>query len=210
MAYSLATFQRHTVVDSFLAHCEKTFFTETALYKRPYAKVSILNRIPWFNFPILISILEGGGRLGEMDHLLNMPKHSRHQCTAMRKTKDFSARCSLCLFSVSSHWPFKANFVSFFSSDSIFQIISVSKETGLGLQIVGGIDKNEGPLVYILAVIPGGDCHKVQKAKEAFSFSAFLCDPRRTRVPLICVCLSLRTLSELRWLSNLKEQQIYC
>ncbi|ETE70616.1 Syntaxin-binding protein 4 [Ophiophagus hannah] len=30
----------------------------------------------------------------------------------------------------------------------------------MGLQIVGGIDKNEGPLVYILAVIPGGDCHK--------------------------------------------------
>ncbi|XP_013931641.1 PREDICTED: syntaxin-binding protein 4 [Thamnophis sirtalis] len=48
----------------------------------------------------------------------------------------------------------------FVSSDSIFQIISVSKETGLGLQIVGGIDKDEGPLVYILAVIPGGDCHK--------------------------------------------------
>ncbi|KAL7989702.1 hypothetical protein Chor_012368, partial [Crotalus horridus] len=46
------------------------------------------------------------------------------------------------------------------ANDSIFQIISVSKETGLGLQIVGGIDKNEGPLVYILAVIPGGDCHK--------------------------------------------------
>ncbi|XP_039205452.1 syntaxin-binding protein 4 isoform X2 [Crotalus tigris] len=46
------------------------------------------------------------------------------------------------------------------TNDSIFQIISVSKETGLGLQIVGGIDKNEGPLVYILAVIPGGDCHK--------------------------------------------------
>uniref|UniRef100_A0A8C6VJ05 Syntaxin binding protein 4 n=1 Tax=Naja naja TaxID=35670 RepID=A0A8C6VJ05_NAJNA len=30
----------------------------------------------------------------------------------------------------------------------------------MGLQIIGGIDKNEGPLVYILAVIPGGDCHK--------------------------------------------------
>ncbi|KAM6474355.1 syntaxin-binding protein 4 isoform 2-T2 [Liasis olivaceus] len=46
------------------------------------------------------------------------------------------------------------------TNDSIFQIISVSKETGLGLQVVGGIDKNEGPLVYILAVVPGGDCHK--------------------------------------------------
>uniref|UniRef100_A0A8D0E868 Syntaxin binding protein 4 n=1 Tax=Salvator merianae TaxID=96440 RepID=A0A8D0E868_SALMN len=45
-------------------------------------------------------------------------------------------------------------------NDSMFQIITVSKETGLGLNIVGGINRNEGPLVYILEVIPGGDCHK--------------------------------------------------
>ncbi|XP_063149672.1 syntaxin-binding protein 4 [Candoia aspera] len=51
------------------------------------------------------------------------------------------------------------------TNDSIFQIISVSKETGLGLHVVGGIDKNEGPLVYILAVIPGGDCHKDGRLK---------------------------------------------
>lgn len=45
----------------------------------------------------------------------------------------------------------------------MFQIITVSKETGLGLNIVGGINRNEGPLVYVLEVIPGGDCHKVDK-----------------------------------------------
>ncbi|KFQ24993.1 Syntaxin-binding protein 4, partial [Merops nubicus] len=44
--------------------------------------------------------------------------------------------------------------------DSAFQIISVSKGTSLGLNIVGGINRNEGPLVYIQEVIPGGDCHK--------------------------------------------------
>ncbi|XP_066470649.1 syntaxin-binding protein 4 isoform X2 [Tiliqua scincoides] len=46
------------------------------------------------------------------------------------------------------------------TNDSMFQIITVSKGTGLGLNIVGGINRNEGPLVYVLEVIPGGDCHK--------------------------------------------------
>lgn len=40
-------------------------------------------------------------------------------------------------------------------------MITVTKETGLGLKILGGINKNEGPLVYIQEVIPGGDCYKV-------------------------------------------------
>ncbi|XP_064006570.1 syntaxin-binding protein 4 isoform X1 [Pogoniulus pusillus] len=44
--------------------------------------------------------------------------------------------------------------------DSAFQIISVCKGTSLGLSIVGGVNRNEGPLVYIQEVIPGGDCHK--------------------------------------------------
>ncbi|XP_040433694.1 syntaxin-binding protein 4 isoform X1 [Cygnus olor] len=44
--------------------------------------------------------------------------------------------------------------------DSTFQIICVCKGTSLGLNIVGGIDRNEGPLVYIQEIIPGGDCHK--------------------------------------------------
>lgn len=40
-------------------------------------------------------------------------------------------------------------------------MISVCKGTSLGLNIVGGINRNEGPLVYIQEIIPGGDCHKV-------------------------------------------------
>ncbi|NXR07727.1 STXB4 protein, partial [Semnornis frantzii] len=44
--------------------------------------------------------------------------------------------------------------------DSSFQIISVCKGANLGLSIVGGINRSEGPLVYIQEVIPGGDCHK--------------------------------------------------
>lgn len=51
------------------------------------------------------------------------------------------------------------------TNDSMFQIITVSKETGLGLNIVGGINRNEGPLVYVLEVIPGGDCHKDGRLK---------------------------------------------
>ncbi|PKK25478.1 syntaxin binding protein 4, transcript variant X3 [Columba livia] len=46
------------------------------------------------------------------------------------------------------------------AKDSAFQIISVCKGTSLGLNIVGGINRNEGPLVYIQDIIPGGDCHK--------------------------------------------------
>lgn len=50
-------------------------------------------------------------------------------------------------------------------NDSAFQIISVCKETSLGLNIVGGINRNEGPLVYIQEIIPGGDCHKDGRLK---------------------------------------------
>ncbi|NWI10304.1 STXB4 protein, partial [Crypturellus soui] len=51
------------------------------------------------------------------------------------------------------------------AKDSVFQIISVCKGTSLGLNIVGGINRNEGPLVYIQEVIPGGDCHKDGRLK---------------------------------------------
>ncbi|XP_014807630.1 PREDICTED: syntaxin-binding protein 4 isoform X2 [Calidris pugnax] len=51
------------------------------------------------------------------------------------------------------------------AKDSAFQIISVCKGTSLGLNIVGGINRNEGPLVYIQEVIPGGDCHKDGRLK---------------------------------------------
>ncbi|NXF20650.1 STXB4 protein, partial [Rhodinocichla rosea] len=50
-------------------------------------------------------------------------------------------------------------------NDSAFQIISVCKGTSLGLSIVGGINRNEGPLVYIQEIIPGGDCHKDGRLK---------------------------------------------
>ncbi|XP_072793280.1 syntaxin-binding protein 4 isoform X4 [Taeniopygia guttata] len=50
-------------------------------------------------------------------------------------------------------------------NDSTFQIISVCKGTSLGLNIVGGINRNEGPLVYIQEIIPGGDCHKDGRLK---------------------------------------------
>ncbi|XP_054249891.1 syntaxin-binding protein 4 [Indicator indicator] len=46
------------------------------------------------------------------------------------------------------------------AKDSAFQIIFVCRGTSLGLSIVGGINRNEGPLVYVQEVIPGGDCHK--------------------------------------------------
>ncbi|KFV51453.1 Syntaxin-binding protein 4, partial [Gavia stellata] len=49
--------------------------------------------------------------------------------------------------------------------DSAFQIISVCKGTSLGLNIVGGINRNEGPLVYIQEIIPGGDCDKDGRLK---------------------------------------------
>ncbi|NXA35982.1 STXB4 protein, partial [Eudromia elegans] len=51
------------------------------------------------------------------------------------------------------------------AKDSMFQIISVCKGTSLGLNIVGGINRNEGPLVYVQEVIPGGDCHKDGRLK---------------------------------------------
>uniref|UniRef100_A0A673VIU0 Syntaxin-binding protein 4 n=3 Tax=Suricata suricatta TaxID=37032 RepID=A0A673VIU0_SURSU len=44
-------------------------------------------------------------------------------------------------------------------------MITVTKETGLGLKILGGINRNEGPLVYIQEIIPGGDCYKDGRLK---------------------------------------------
>ncbi|XP_013004949.1 syntaxin-binding protein 4 isoform X2 [Cavia porcellus] len=49
---------------------------------------------------------------------------------------------------------------SLLEKDPAFQIITFAKETGLGLKILGGINRNEGPLVYIQEIIPGGDCYK--------------------------------------------------
>ncbi|XP_030361977.1 syntaxin-binding protein 4 isoform X6 [Strigops habroptila] len=51
------------------------------------------------------------------------------------------------------------------ANNSAFQMISICKGTSLGLNIVGGINRNEGPLVYIQEIIPGGDCHKDGRLK---------------------------------------------
>ncbi|XP_037057079.1 syntaxin-binding protein 4 [Peromyscus leucopus] len=54
---------------------------------------------------------------------------------------------------------------SLLEKDPAFRVITVTKETGLGLKILGGINRNEGPLVYIQEVIPGGDCYKDGRLK---------------------------------------------
>ncbi|XP_057569725.1 syntaxin-binding protein 4 isoform X1 [Hippopotamus amphibius kiboko] len=54
---------------------------------------------------------------------------------------------------------------SLLEKDPAFQMITVTKETGLGLKILGGINRNEGPLVYIQKIIPGGDCYKDGRLK---------------------------------------------
>ncbi|XP_040496786.1 syntaxin-binding protein 4 isoform X1 [Ursus maritimus] len=54
---------------------------------------------------------------------------------------------------------------SLLEKDPAFQMITVTKETGLGLKILGGINRNEGPLVYIQEIIPGGDCYKDGRLK---------------------------------------------
>lgn len=50
-------------------------------------------------------------------------------------------------------------------------MITVTRETGLGLKVLGGINRNEGPFVYIQEVVPGGDCYKVKMKilKKTFS-----------------------------------------
>lgn len=44
--------------------------------------------------------------------------------------------------------------------NSAFHMITIARKTDLGLKILGGINQNEGPFVYIQEIIPGGDCHK--------------------------------------------------
>ncbi|XP_043946403.1 syntaxin-binding protein 4 [Protopterus annectens] len=44
--------------------------------------------------------------------------------------------------------------------ESSFQMVSVARETGLGLNIEGGINRAEGPMVFVKEILPGGDCHK--------------------------------------------------
>ncbi|XP_015212136.2 syntaxin-binding protein 4 isoform X1 [Lepisosteus oculatus] len=50
-------------------------------------------------------------------------------------------------------------------TDSAIQLICVAKGTGLGLNIKGGANRAEGPMVYIQDIVPGGDCHKDGRLK---------------------------------------------
>nr|NP_001089753.1 syntaxin binding protein 4 L homeolog [Xenopus laevis]AAI06480.1 MGC131203 protein [Xenopus laevis] len=50
------------------------------------------------------------------------------------------------------------------SEDSV-RIITVTKETSLGLSLVGGISRTEELLIFIKDIIPGGDCHKDGRLK---------------------------------------------
>ncbi|XP_014373557.1 syntaxin-binding protein 4 isoform X4 [Alligator sinensis] len=88
---------------------------------------------------------------------LSSASSSRSQSPQLAQAKDTatSHNGSISVIDASLH----------LANDSAFQIITVSKGTGLGLNIVGGINRNEGPLVYIQEVIPGGDCHKDGRLK---------------------------------------------
>ncbi|CAH2291752.1 syntaxin-binding 4 isoform X3 [Pelobates cultripes] len=39
------------------------------------------------------------------------------------------------------------------------QLITVAKQSSLGLSLAGEISRTEGPLIYVKDIIPGGDCH---------------------------------------------------
>ncbi|KAL4648144.1 syntaxin-binding protein 4 isoform X1 [Arapaima gigas] len=45
-------------------------------------------------------------------------------------------------------------------NDTAIQLICVAKGTGLGLAIRGGVNRSEGPMIFIQEIVPGGDCHK--------------------------------------------------
>lgn len=104
--------------------------------------------------------------------------------TVIHISKTCKIKLSYC-FSLSNLvlWSNSTSLSLCISSDSAFQIISVCKGTSLGLNIVGGINRNEGPLVYIQEIIPGGDCHKVK------AFFHFL--PLQTPVLLLNLVLAL-------------------
>ncbi|KAM4623819.1 syntaxin-binding protein 4 [Polymixia lowei] len=56
--------------------------------------------------------------------------------------------------------PYAAHAPANVFSDSVIQLICVSKGTGLGLVIKGGANRAEGPMVLIQEIVPGGDCQK--------------------------------------------------
>ncbi|NXH22059.1 STXB4 protein, partial [Bucco capensis] len=90
---------------------------------------------------------------------------SRSQSPQLHPKDNVTSSSSSRNHAVPAPAPRLANFSFSLWRDSAFQIISVCKGTSLGLNIVGGINRNEGPLVYIQEIIPGGDCHKDGRLK---------------------------------------------
>eukprot|EP00073_Rattus_norvegicus_P038895 XP_008766265.1 PREDICTED: syntaxin-binding protein 4 isoform X4 [Rattus norvegicus] len=96
--------------------------------------------------------------------------------------------------------------------DPAFRVITVAKETGLGLKILGGIDRNEGPLVYIHEVTPGGDCYKDGRLKPGDQLVSI------NKESMIGVSFeeakNILTRAKLRWESPLEiafiRQKSYC
>nr|XP_033466518.1 syntaxin-binding protein 4 isoform X1 [Epinephelus lanceolatus] len=62
--------------------------------------------------------------------------------------------------SYSANPPYTVHTPTHAFSDSVIQLICVSKGTGLGLVIKGGANRAEGPMVFIQEIVSGGDCQK--------------------------------------------------